>query len=69
MTDLQSRSSQADPKVLAAVMGAVQAYVDEEEANAHTQEPLPPSRAWRLAAWLPTADIQLGRHRSWTGRG
>ena len=69
MTGQPPQSSQAVPRVLAAVMAAVQAYVDDEEANARAAEPPPPSRAWRLAAWLPTADAQLARHRSWTGRG
>jgi hypothetical protein len=44
---------------MAAVMAAVQAYVEDEEKmlNAQTGGP---RRAWKLSAWLPTApDVQL----------
>ena len=41
-----------DPKLLAAVLAAVQAYIEDEQAAAMQ----PPSRrinAWKLATWHP----------------
>ena len=41
-----------DPKLLAAVLAAVQAYIEDEQTAAK----LPPSRrlsSWKLAAWHP----------------
>ena len=41
-----------DPKLLAAVLAAVQAYIEDEQAAAK----LPPStrlNSWKLAAWHP----------------
>ena len=52
-----------DPKLLAAVLAAVQSYIEDEEAAAMH----PPSRrlnAWKLAAWHPmrsrTHPLDLG---------
>ncbi len=41
-----------DPKMVAAVLAAVQVYIEDEQAAAK----LPPSRrlsSWKLAAWQP----------------
>ena len=54
--------------MVAAVMAAVQAYLDDE-AVAEVDEGLPMNPSWRMAAWLPTVDPWASRHRSWTGRG
>ncbi len=47
-----SSSNGLDPKLLAAVLAAVQAYVEDEQAASK----LPPSRrlsSWKFAAWHP----------------
>jgi hypothetical protein len=67
------QSGETDPKVLAAVMAAVQAYLDEEASQPVDAEPLggqavPWKRAWQMAARLPMADVQFRQPRSWTGR-
>ena len=54
--------------MVAAVMAAVQAYLDDE-AVAEVDEGLPMNPSWRMAARLPTVDTWASRHRSWTGRG
>ena len=48
-------SGQRDSKTVAAVMAAVQAYLDDE-AVAEVDEGLPMNPSWRMAAWLPTVD-------------
>ena len=54
--------------MVAAVMAAVQAYLDSE-AVAEVEEALSMNPSWRMAARLPSMDTWASRHRSWTGRG
>ena len=65
MTDPTRDTNHGDGTVMAAVMAAVRAYVDDEEKmlNAQTGGP---GRAWKLSAWLPTTpDVQLRRVFHW----
>ena len=54
--------------MVAAVMAAVQAYLDSE-AVAEVEGALSMNPSWRMAAWLPSVDTWASRHRSWSGRG
>ena len=51
---------------MAAILAAVQAYL-EEEAQPVSAAPVRSARAWRMAAWQPTVDVQF-RHLPWKGR-
>ncbi|MCH7744466.1 MAG: hypothetical protein IIC84_00150 [Chloroflexi bacterium] len=68
MTSQTNDSSMPDPKLMSAVMAAVQAYLDEE-ANAMSPQADQQGRAWKLAAWHPRLDMRFRRSLSWNGRG
>ena len=57
--------------MVAAVMAAVRAYLedDEDDAAPALGEAPPASLSWRMAAWLPSVDPWAARRRTWTGRG
>ncbi len=55
-----------DPKLMSAVMAAVQAFLDQEALSMPTAQATQ-GRAWKLAAWHPTFDMHLRRGLSWKG--
>ena len=54
-------------KLMAAMMAAVDAYLEEEAAATGSQSREAP-RAWRLAAWQPSITGRLWRRLPWNGR-
>ena len=67
MSSPSSNDERSGAGLMAAVMGAVQAYLDEEARS----EKLPGRRslrAWKLAARQPITDVQFRSGPSWTGR-
>ena len=79
MTTSPQQEYPLDPKLVAAVTAAVQAYLDEEPSSAEEQGAKGIS-TWKLAAWRslsarkPAArrslvDRRLLRGLSWRGRG
>ena len=60
-----SDSPEVSPNLAAAIIAAVQAYVDEEASALSPQET---ARARRPAAWQRTEDSASSRGPSWRGR-
>jgi hypothetical protein len=63
---LASLSSQRDDNLMAAIMAAVQAYLEEEEPGGVQLNA--PWRAWKMTAWRPIIDARFQRRLPWKGR-
>ncbi len=59
-----SQSGPNDPKLVAAIVAAVQAFMDAEVI---AEPPAPGLNAWRQAARAWQAGDQYGRQSSWRG--
>jgi seryl-tRNA(Sec) selenium transferase len=59
-------SQESDPRLLAAVMAAVQAYLDQEAKTSDSQTDTRLS-AWRITARADTVDTQSWRRLPWKG--
>ncbi len=66
MTQSSHNPGTLDPRVLAAVMAAVQAYL-EQEARAASPQPSRRLSAWKLAAWRMVQGADA-HYLSWRGR-
>lgn len=66
MTQPSHNPGTLDPRVLAAVVAAVQAYL-EQEASAASPQPSRTLNAWKLAAWRMVRGADA-HHLSWRGR-
>ena len=56
-----------DPKKIAAVMAAVQAYLNQETSGP-VHNPRRPQRLWRLALWPQLNESLLRGSAKWNGR-
>ena len=56
-----------EPGLQAAIMAAVQAYLDDED-RASSRHDVASLSAWRLAAREPILAVQFGRGLGWKGR-
>ena len=64
---VSGRDLPSDPQKLAAVMAAVQAYLNEETSGP-VQGAIRPQRLWRMAVWPQLHGAQLLRGTPWKGR-